>query len=305
MYRYLIFLLLLVPGLSAYASAPQVVVSIQPVHSLVAGITDGVTEPRLLLHGGASPHTYNLRPSDARNLQQADLVVWVGPELEAFMERTLRGLAQDAQVVTLTRQTELTLLPTRTGGNWDEDDHHHHGHHHHHGNGDIDAHLWLDPHNAKAIVAIVSERLQAIDPANADTYRQNADALQQRLDTLDEEIQSTLAPVRERPFIVFHDAYQYLEQRYDLNAVGSVTVSPEQHPGARRITQLRNRIQSLGADCIFREPQFEPTMIQALIRGTDVRVGVLDPLGADIPPGPDAYFLLLSAAAQAITECLD
>lgn len=199
----------------------------------------------------------------------------------------------------------------------DDDDHsddhagadgHGHGHAHDHGHDHshegIDMHLWLDPVNAKAFVHEIEEALVALDPDNAATYEANAEAVSARLDALIEETQAALAPVRERQFIVFHDAYQYFENRFGLTAAGSITVSPEVMPGAQRLTEIRERVAQLGATCVFAEPQFEPRLVEVVTEGTQARAGVLDPLGADLEDGPELYFQLIRNLTTSITTCL-
>ena len=293
-------------GQTAWAApaGPRVVVSIKPLHSLVAGVMEGVAEPQLLLQGGASPHGYVLRPSEAKLLTDAQLIVWVGPQLESFMQKPLASLAGKARRLQLAEELQARLLPARTGGAW-EDDGHGHGHDHGHGRPlSRDQHLWLDPLLAKQIVEKTLTALVAIDPANQTLYQHNAAQVQQRLDRLHEELKARLAPVQKIPYIVFHDAYQYFEAAYGLNAVGSLTIDPERKPGARRIRELRQRIQELQARCVFSEPQFEPRLVATVIEGSGARTGVLDPIGADLPAGPDAYVRLLTALADNLTACL-
>ena len=282
-------------------AAPDVVVSIKPIHSLVAGVMAGVGEPRLIVAGGSSPHVYSLRPSDARKLEAAQLVFWVGPILEGFLEKPLAALAGKAEIVELDRAAGVVLLPARRGGDWEaEEDEHAHAA----SAAEQDGHLWLDPENAKAIVQLAEAKLAALDPANAARYASNAVALAQRLDAVDARLRQRLAPVRGRAFVVFHDAYQYLERRYNLTAIGSITVSPEHQPGAQRIQAIHAKVAALGAACVFSEPQFEPRLVQTVAEGTHARSGVLDPEGASLRAGPDLYFTLMDGLADALASCL-
>jgi zinc transport system substrate-binding protein len=291
----------LLPSL-ALAAAPDVVVSIKPIHSLVAGVMAGIGEPHLIVAGGSSPHVYSLRPSDARKLERAQLVFWVGPILEGFLEKPLTSLADKAEIVELDHAPGLALLPARRGGDWeaDEDELAHAA-----SAAEQDGHLWLDPENAKAVVRLAEAKLAALDPANAPRYASNAGALAQRLDALDASLRQRLAPVRARPFVVFHDAYQYLERRYDLKAIGSITVGPEHLPGAQRIQAIRAKVAALGAACVFSEPQFEPRLVGTVIEGTHARTGVLDPEGASLHAGPELYFTLMDDLAVGLVTCLD
>jgi len=279
-----------------------VVASIAPVHSLVAAVMAGVGEPRLLVPGGSSPHSHALRPSDARAIEAAGLVVWVGPGLENFLERPIASLARASGVLRLADTEGLRLLPLR-----DEDGHgHSHGHGHRHGaaGADIDMHLWLDPANAQRMAERIGEALAGIDPDNAEAYRRNALALRERLAALDEEIARRMAPLAGRPFVVFHDGYQYFEKRYGLAQAGVLTVNAEVSPGAERIRRLRTRIAADGIACVFVEPQFSTTIAQAVVEGSDAKIGRLDPLGAGLAPGPGLYPRLIENLAASFRECL-
>ncbi|BAI75903.1 zinc transport system substrate-binding protein (plasmid) [Azospirillum sp. B510] len=304
-------------ALPAHAEAPKVVVSIKPIHSLVASVMHGVGEPVLLVRGGASPHSYTMKPSDAKALSAADLVVWVGPELEGFLEKPLKANASKATRLTLMDQKGLTLLQTREGGAWEPHDHGHEGHDHkdhdhkdhdHKDHDDdhdeLNSHIWLDPANARAIVTATAEALAAKDPADAEAYRTNADRTLQMIDALDAELKATLAPLKDKPFVVFHDAYQYFEARYDLSAVGSITVSPDRRPSAKRLSAIRAKIAGLNAACVFAEPQFEPTLVRTVVEGTKAKTGVLDPEGADLPEGEALYPTLMRNLAASLRGCL-
>lgn len=286
---------LLLGGGAASADPPNVVVSIKPIEAIVGAVMRGVGTPYLIIRGSGSPHSYPLRPSDARALSNADAIFRIGPDLDVFLEKPLAAIATKATIVTLIDVEGLTLWPLRTSGSWKE-----HGATH----GAIDSHVWLDPANAAAMARAVAEVLGAIDPANAATYRANATRLGVDLDALDAELRGTLAPVREAPYVVFHDAYQYFERAYGLNAVGAVTISPERAPGARRVTEIRAVITSLGARCLFSEPQFEPAIAAAIVEDTGARTGVLDPLGAAVAPDPDGYGALMRGLARALVDCL-
>ncbi|MGH6928011.1 MAG: zinc ABC transporter substrate-binding protein, partial [Dongiaceae bacterium] len=236
---------LLAPG-DAMAEVPDVVASVKPIHSLVAGIMAGVGEPALLVKGNASPHDYALKPSDAAALENADLVFWVGEGFELFLVRPLQSIADEGRVVELAETPGLVLLPPREGGLWEPHLDEHSGAEHdedeNHGHGAFDGHLWLDPHNAKLMTARIADALAERDPEHSPIYRANRDALQARLDALDAELATRLESVRGVPFIVFHDAYQYFEKRYRLAGVGSITVNHEQPPGAGRLLDIQEKI---------------------------------------------------------------
>jgi zinc transport system substrate-binding protein len=285
---------------AAEISGPTVVVSIKPLQALVAGVMLGVAEPQLLVKGGASPHDYILRPSDARAIAQADLIVWVGHSLENFLEKPLSTLGHRAHQLELTEKLASQLVPLREGGSWEAHAHHHDDHpgeqhqeHHEPGELELNPHLWLSPLLAKRIVTEIAATLSEIDPAHQAIYHTNSERMNRRLDELHLQLKTKLEPVRGVPYVVFHDAYQYFETAYGLNAVGSVTIDPERKVGVKRVREIRAKIKELHARCVFSEPQFKPQLVATIIEGTGARTGVLDPLGADLPAGPESYFQLL------------
>ena len=460
----------------------SVVTSIKPVHSLVSGVMEGVGDPTVIIEGAGSPHTYSLKPSQAQQLQDANLVFWMGDELETFLEGPIQSIAKNARSIKLIDSHGLKKIKFREGGMFDEhddhDDHDDHGHGEHafewagvfdlsagtydwtfakvngdyadpamkmvilksgdieaseekaetllssddtktkqhddklvagevayilsfdeakktttfkveieadgqfafftehmpfefedkehffkdasgnnvepvaqepdtdnhahdhekhakddhddhgkdkhakddhddhgkdkhakndhddHGHGEFDPHVWLDPINAKAIIHEIEEALVEADPKNAQKYQTNADRMTKKMDTLVDELSAQLQPVQKKGFIVFHDAYQYFEQRFGMSATGSITVSPEVMPGAERVSELRKKIKDLDATCVFSEPQFEPKLVSTLVEGTDARTGVLDPLGASLTKGQDLYFQLLREMANSLNKCL-
>ncbi|MFZ4789781.1 MAG: zinc ABC transporter substrate-binding protein [Candidatus Competibacteraceae bacterium] len=301
--------LLLLP-LAGWAAEPQVVASIKPVHSLVAGVMQGVGEPLLLVPGGASPHDYSLRPSDARAISQAQLVFWIGPELESFLVKPLNNAKGQVRAVALLDAPGVMTLPLREGGVWESHSHDHEesgqppadSHDHHEAS--HDAHLWLDPVNAAALVKQIVATLSEVDPAHRADYERNGAVLTKRLERLNQQLAVELEPVKTQPYIVFHDAYQYFERRYGLNGVGSVVLNPEQRSGAKRVAEIQARIRELNVRCVFSEPQFQPTLVETVIAGSNARRGILDPEGAELPAGPDAYFQLLQNLSSALRTCL-
>ena len=313
----------------AAAAPPDVVATIQPIHSLAAGVMAGVAEPVLLVPAGNSPHSFQMKPSQAAALQGADVVFWVGEALETFLEKPLATLGRDTVVVELLEAPGVTLLKPREGGAWephehdeaaaDEHDHDHdhdhdhaeaaaevdHDHDHGHGHEEVDAHIWLGPDNARAIVRAMAGALGEADAANAARYSANADAVVARIDALEAELRQELAPVQAKPFIVLHDAYAYFEQAFGLNAAGSITVSPDRPPGAQRLAELRAKIEQQDATCVFAEPQASPELVTTLVDGTGAGVGTLDPEGSSaIPTGPDAWFTLMRGNAKELVTCL-
>lgn len=291
-------------------AAPAVVASTKPLHALVSAVMGEAGQPSLIVKGAASPHTYSLRPSDAAALESADIVFWTGHGMELFLGDALDSLVTDAVVVELAETPGLALLPLREGGAFEahshgeEDDGHDHDHGHDHAHGDGDMHFWLDPENAKLMVTQIAATLVEADPDNSVTYLANAEAERLRLDALTLELTETLAPVAGKPFIVFHDAYQYFETRFGLTVAGTVTVSPEVMPGAARIDELRAKVSELGATCVFAEPNFEPAIVRTIVEGTDAKAGTLDPEGASLTEGPDLYPELLRGLATSLLGCL-
>ncbi|GAB1582941.1 zinc ABC transporter substrate-binding protein ZnuA [Phyllobacterium phragmitis] len=327
---------------SAFAADREgVVASIKPIHSLVAAVMEGVGEPTLIVRGTGSEHVYSLRPSDAEAIEHAKVIFWAGPGMETFLEKPFETLAKGAEVVALEDAPGLTKLKFREGGPFEAHEHgdeaeegrdhdgHDHAHekaddghehadgdhaeetahsedhdHHHHAHGEYDLHFWLDPENAKVLVQDIARTLSESDPEHAERYKANADAYSAKLDALTKDVAAELQPVKDKPFIVFHDAYQYFEKRFGVNTVGSITVSPENTPGAQRISEIHKKIKQLGATCVFAEPQFEPRLVKTVTEGTKAKSGVLDPLGASLKDGPDLYPQLIRNLADSLKSCL-
>lgn len=292
---------LLLHARSGFAS-PKVVVSVLPIHSLVTGIMQGVDRPELLIRGNQSPHDFTLRPSDMLKLHQADLVIWVGPDVESSLSRLFNKARFTGEMMALTRMDH----GTQANGAWETSEAQQpatRAQHHDHATGN-DSHIWLSPAIARRIVARITDRLCEMDPANAVRYRTNSRTLIARLKRLDTQLASMLSSVKGVPYVVFHDAYHHFEQHYDLNAVGAVSVNPERQPGARHIHELREKIARLQARCVFSEPQFRPKLVATLVAGTATKTGQLDPLGHDLTAGPNAYFELMRHLAQDLVDCL-
>jgi len=276
-------------------AAPDVLATIKPVHSLVAAVMEGAGRPELLIGGALSEHSYELKPSDARKIARADVVFEIGPDMETYLIGPLRALGRRSTVVVLERAPGVRLVPARRGGLWGEDSN---------ARGPSDPHIWLDPQNAIAMTRAIATALGRIDPSRAPAYRANAVRQIALLEALDRELAVVLAPVRQRRYLVFHDAYHYLEARYGLKPAGAVTAAPDRPVGVRRMAELHEAVAAGRAACLFREPQFPPKLIDALDENTKARVGVLDPLGADLEPGPGLYPRLMRNLAQSLAGCL-
>ncbi|MDB5523175.1 MAG: znuA [Rhizobium sp.] len=283
-------------------SAPNVVVSLKPIHSLVASIMHGVADPGVIIEGAASPHTYQMKPSDATKLQQADIVFWVGHDMEKFMEKPLETLGSKARIVELDDAPGLIKLATRESGTFEPHDDGDEAHTD--GSVEYDLHLWLNTGNAKAMATLIEKTLVEADPGNAQAYSKNLANLNDRLDRLAAEIKQTVAPVKDRPFIVFHDAYQYFEKEFGVAVAGSITVSPENMPGAARLAEIHAKVKSLKSTCIFAEPQFEPTLISVVLEGTDAKTGVLDPEAGTLTKGENLYSEMMMGIASSLKDCL-
>ncbi|WP_067701150.1 MULTISPECIES: zinc ABC transporter substrate-binding protein ZnuA [unclassified Erwinia] len=284
-----------------------VVASVKPLGFIAAAIADGVTPVQVLLPDGASEHDYALRPSDVKRLRSADLVVWVGPEMEAFMPKAVGQLPAGKSI-------ELAALPAvkplLIRGADDDDSgheegsqaHEESGHSHHHG--EYNMHLWMSPEIARQSAVAIHAKLLELMPQSRDKLDANLQHFEAELATADSQIQSQLAPVKGKGYFVFHDAYSYFEKHFGLTQTGHFTVNPEIQPGAQRLHQIRTELVERKAVCVFAEPQFRPAVIEAVARGTDVRSGTLDPLGTAITPGRDSYVKFLSQLSTQYASCL-
>lgn len=287
---------------SAHAE-PKVVASIKPVHSLVSAVMEGVGTPDLIVTGAGSPHNHSLKPSQASLLEKAELIFWIGHEFEAFLEKPVATIGERAKSVELIDTPNLEKLAQREGGAFEAHDEEH-DHRHDHNDEKLDLHFWLDPENAKVMIKEIANTLIAADPANARHYKANSIATLSRLDTLINETSAVMAPVQDKGFIVFHDAYQYFERRFGLSAAGSIVVNPEIMPGAERVREIKARIGEVKARCVFVEPQFEAKLMAVVTEGTEVKSGVIDPLGATLRDGTELYFDLVRKMANSIRGCL-
>jgi zinc transport system substrate-binding protein len=300
--------------------ALEVVATIKPIHALVAQVMGETGEPRLLVGGTASPHTYALKPSDAKALNGARLVFRVSEQIEPFTRRIVASLPKSVTVVTLADAPGLRLLDMREGDTFESHDHehenekehehkddHHEDHDHEAGKPEEavrDGHVWLDPGNAVAMVREIARALKEAAPERAAVFEANAAKAIADIEQTVRQIEAEIAPLKNKPFVVFHDAYQYFETRFGLAALGSITVSPEVQPSAKRISEIRNKIKELKAVCVFAEPQFKSKLVATVLEGTGAKAGTLDPEGASVEPGPAAYTTLLRNLAEGLKACL-
>ncbi len=354
------FILLILSLLTFFSPAnaeTKVVASIKPIHSLASYLMDGISKPGLIVDGYASPHGFAMKPSHAKMLQEADLIFWVGEDLESFLEKPLKSIAKKAEKIELMEIKGLNKLKFRERNIFEEhedhghkeddhddhakkeddhghddehkkdghDDHGHddehkkdghddHGHddehkedghdehgHEGHAHGEYDPHIWLDPSNAKVILKEMAEHLIEKDQKNASVYKNNLKKALKDLDKLTKDVKSELN--KDFKSIVFHDAYQYFEKRFDVNVLGAFTVNTDVMPGAEQLAEIREIIEHDKVSCVFSEPQFNPDIINAVAKDMNISTGVLDPLGATLNPGKDLYFDLISNMSKSFKGC--
>ena len=295
----------------AHAADLNVAADIAPVHSLVSMVTEGLGTPALLIDPNASPHTNAMRPSAAAALETADAVFWVGPELTPWLDGPLTSLSSDAIRVPLLDTDGTTRLAFREsdafGAHGHGEGHAEHeaaDHDHTHDHDATDPHAWLDPNNASVWLTRIAEVLSDLDPDNAARYAANADEAKARIAAEVEDAQDMLAPLAERNFIVFHDAYHYFEARFGIEATGALSLSDAVPPGPARVAEIRSDITDASVVCVFSEPQFSYGLVTTITDGTDVKTALLDPLGSGFEPGPDLYPSLIRDMATQFRDCL-
>lgn len=318
------------------AADANVVVSIKPIHSLVARVMRGAGEPTLLIEGAQSPHSFSLRPSQAKTLQEADAVIWVGESIESFMAKSLEAIAPNAVSIELMDAKGLSHVEGDGHDHGDHKDEHaehdhdehkhddhkdehaehdhdeqkheeHAGHDDHNDHSDDagrDPHIWLDPQNASVIVAEIAEKLAKLDPDHADLYRKNAASTQESLAALTAEVAGSLESVKGTKFMAFHDAYGHFENRFGVESAGSLTINPEVSPGAKRLRELQAKVKSENIKCVFSEPQFDASGWKTVLDNTNLKLGVIDPLGFELAAGPDLYGQLIRNVANSLTSCV-
>ena len=343
-------ILTLLSFLTTFTSANaeiKVVASIKPIHSLVSYLMDGIGKPDLIVDGYASPHGFAMKPSHAKMLQNADLIFWVGEDLENFLEKPLSSIAKKAEKIELIEIKGLQVLKFRERNIFDEHDHEHghddhgkkeddhddhghdddhgkkeddhdhdhddhgkkeddhddHGHDDHegHAHGEFDPHIWLDPINAKAMLNEMAEHLIENDPKNEAKYKSNLAKALQEIDKLTIDVMTDLS--NSVSSIVFHDAYQYFEERFNVKVLGAFTVNTDVMPGAEQLAEIREIIEHDKVACVFSEPQFNPDIINAVAKDMKIKTGVVDPLGATLDPGKDLYFNLIRNMSASFKGC--
>ena len=315
------FFLTIISFLTFFTSANaevKVVASIKPIHSLASYLMDGIGKPDLIVDGYASPHGFAMKPSHAKMLQEADIIFWVGEDLENFLVKQLSSIAKKAEKIELMEIKGLEVLKFRERNIFDDHDHDEHGHDDHgkkeddhddhghddhegHAHGEFDPHIWLDPVNAKVILKEMAEHLIENDEKNSATYKKN---LAKALKDIDKLIKDTKSELNKSvASIVFHDAYQYFEERFNVNILGAFTVNTDVMPGAEQLAEIREIIEHDKVACVFSEPQFNPDIIKAVAKDMDIKTGVVDPLGATLNPGKDLYFDLIKNMSSSFKNC--
>ncbi len=277
----------------------RVITSIKPVHSLVAAVMAGTGQPDLILDGTGSPHGYALKPSKAGLLAKAEIIFWIGPSLEAFLQKPVQTIGSSAISVELAKAGGLKTLPFRE---IDPGDHSDTAEAHDHGT--IDPHIWLDPQNAKAMVRMIATVLAAADAKNEKAYQANAHRLAKKLDLQTDVSGKILSAIRKRPFVTHHDGYQYFERRFGLNSKGALIANPEILPGMGHALKIRNRLKTIGKSCLFTEKQFSQKFVTVMTENTGTKIALLDPLGSELQPGPEQYFLLIEQMTNSFYDCL-
>ncbi len=334
------FILSILSFLTIFTSANadlKVVTSIKPIHSLASYLMEGVGKPSLIVDGYASPHGFALKPSHAKMLQEADIIFWIGEDLENFLEKPLSSIAKKSEKIELMEAHGLNKLKFRERNIFDDhddhghkkkddhddhddhghkkkDDHDDHGHdddghkkkddhddHEGHHHGEYDPHIWLDPINAKIILNEMVEHLIENDAKNASTYKSNLEKALKDIDKLTMEVMTELS--QSTSSIVFHDAYQYFEKRFNINVLGAFTVNTDVMPGAEQLSEIREIIEHDKVACVFSEPQFNPDIIKAVAKDMNIKTGVIDPLGATLNPGKDLYFDLIKNMSKSFKGC--
>jgi zinc transport system substrate-binding protein len=283
----------------------SVVTSIRPVHSLAAAVMEGAGQPELLIDEAQSPHGYQLRPLQMKILNSADIVFYVDEYFETFLGNALKALPRKVKKVALSETRGLKIYDLRGEGPWEKPEYHQQGNSDEHHAIGKDYHLWLDPDNAALLAGKMAGELSRIDPVNSNIYRSNALEIKNKIKNLDRTIIKKLGPVSGKPYIVFHDAYQYFEKHYGLNGAGSITVDPHLPPPVRSLMMLRDRIKSSEVKCVFYEPQFKARLVDTVIEGTAAKAARLDPLGTHIEKGPDLYIKMMRDIAEKMADCLE
>ena len=282
-----------------------VVVTIKPLHSLVSGVVGDTGKTHLLITGNSSPHGFQIKPSQMETLSNAKIVFYISDDFETFLKGPFDAIPSQVVKSSVVKEARLRILPFRKGALWEEDQHEGHNHSSQEGAFIGDMHVWLDPNNAIKMIKAITRELSEVYPKNRNVYKVNAREYIQKILSLDSELTGSLAPLKDNPFIVLHDGYQYFERNYDLNGIGSIQFDPNNYSSPKRIKEIRNKLKTNSAMCVFREPQFSDRLVKTVVEGTSARTGLLDPLGSTIDDGPKQYFKLLRNMANSFKQCFN
>ncbi|WP_282093810.1 zinc ABC transporter substrate-binding protein [Epibacterium ulvae] len=326
----------------SWADVPRVATDIAPIHGLVSQVMKDLGEPDLIIRPGASPHSYALRPSEARALSQADLVVWIGEGLAPWLEPSIEQLATNAHVLELLALPSTTILPYREGATFEAHDHdehdahddhghdedheghdehseHAHDEHHHddhakhdeeheshdgHDHSSGDPHVWLSPENAITWLNVIAEELSELDPENASKYQKNAQEGIAKIQQTKADLVPQLSKIADNNFVVFHDAYQYFEVSFGVTAAGAISLGDASDPSPARIAEVRDTVRDLNVACAFREPQYNNGLVDTVLEGTEAKALILDPLGTNLELGSDFYPELLQEMGKTLIACV-
>ncbi|WP_334324485.1 zinc ABC transporter substrate-binding protein ZnuA [Gilliamella apicola] len=296
--------LLIINGFILDANA-DIISSVKPIAFIAQAVSDGVTNTDILLPDGASPHTYSLKPSDLAKIKTAELIIWVGEDLETFMPTVLKSIDKNKQIELMDIPTIKSLLRTSTNNHDQQETHSHNNDSDHDHHGEYDEHIWLSPKIAKEIAQAVHDKLITIYPDKKDIIDENLNEFTVKLAETEQNIAKKLINVQNNGYFVFHDAYGYFESQFGLKNLGSFTINPAVQPGVQTVYAIKRELKEHQAVCIFREPQFSPAVIEKIVNGTDVRIGELNPLGTDITLSKNAYSQFLLRLTQQLLDCLD
>ena len=325
-----VFCFIFFSGFKLLASETKGVVStIQPINSLVNAVIGNTGKTISLIPAKASPHEYKLKPSDTKKLQNANIIFFVSDHLETSLTKVFKNLPKNIKIINLMEDAGIKHLAIRDNEAWERHDHHHrHGDHddydkhvkkdddhdhdkhskkhddHDDHEKEDDVHIWLSPDNAVKIIKKINKELSLFFPENAKTYNQNANQMIKKINQLKVELKKELLGIKDEPFIVFHDAYQYFETSFDLNAVGSVALEGDIASSPKQISFIKDKIVKLKASCVFQEPQFDSRLVQIVVESTNAQIGILDPLGVNIKSGENFYLQLLKNMAKSLKDCL-
>ena len=296
--------LLIINGFILNANA-NIISSVKPIAFITQAISDGVTNTDILLPDGTSPHTYSLKPSDLAKIKTAELIIWVGEDLETFMPTVLKNIDKNKQIELMDIPTIKSLLRTSTNNHDQQKSHTHNNDSDHDHRGEYDEHIWLSPKIANEIAQAVHDKLISIYPDKKDIFDENLNEFTVKLAETEQNIAKKLINVQNSGYFVFHDAYGYFESQFGLKNLGSFTINPAVQPGVQTVYAIKRELKEHQAVCVFREPQFSPAVIEKIVNGTDVRIGELNPLGTDITLSKNAYSQFLLRLTQQLLDCLD